>query len=125
NNAPVIVMLDEITLGKSLAIETSKAVQVREPGYTDRGNREVTGLVLHSLNAILGKDGFVQSCGTERVHVVDLKGAFPVAVCRRKLRDRGSATKIKCGTKEAAVDSIILEIFINANEILVAVAEIA
>ena len=52
--APVIVVLDEIALSET------EAVAYALTGNADSGNGEVASFVIFALNAILGKDRFVQ-----------------------------------------------------------------
>ena len=63
--APVIVVLDEITLGKPNAV-TGGLV------HSDSRNREVPGFTEESLNAVLCEGYFIERCGAERVFPIHL-----------------------------------------------------
>ena len=122
---PVIVVLDEIALGKALPIEAAEAVQIGKSRHPHRWDGEIASLMLHTFDPVLGEDGFVQCGGTECVRVIHLESTFPVLVGGRELRDRRRSAEAEICAEEAAVNSIVFEIFVDADEVLVAVAEIA
>ena len=68
--APVIVVLDEIPLGEADAITDGLSSDA------DVRNGEVTGLAEVSFDAVLSKDGFIESCRAECVGPVSLKSAL-------------------------------------------------
>src|SRR5215467_5910595 len=113
----MIVVLDKITLREAEAIADAA---------TDRNtwNAEVPGLIKPSLDAILGEDGFIQQRGAEAVCPIDLKSALPGVVCGGKLRNRCGPTVAEQSAEEAAVYAVVLQVFVNADEVLSAVAEI-
>src|SRR6266436_2462724 len=118
NIAPVIVVLNEIALGEPYTVSDAL------PGNADSGNGKITGLAKFALDAILRKDCFIQRRRTEIMRPIHLQRTLPVVICGRELWDdirRGIGLK---GTKETAVNAILAEIFIHANEILGAVDDV-
>src|SRR5215471_332615 len=112
NVAPVIVVLDEITLREANAVGNALS------GDGDTRNGEVASLAEFTLDAVLGKNRFVQSVRTEIVSPVDLYGALPIVVGGRELRnDIGGWVGLQ-GAEETAVDAIFLEILVNTNKVL-------
>src|SRR5579864_1101630 len=81
--------------------------------------------MLHTLDSVLGEDSFVQCGGAESVRVIHLESTFPVLVGGRELRDRRRSAETENSTEEAAINSVVLEIFVDADEVLVPVTEIA
>ena len=81
--------------------------------------------MLHAFDPILGEDSFIQCGGTECVRVIHLESTFPVLVGGRELRDRRRPAEAENRTEEAAINSVVLEIFVDADEVLIAIAEIA
>ncbi len=81
--------------------------------------------MLNALDTVLSEDGFIERRRAERVSVVHLEGTFGVAVGGRELGDDRRTTGVQSGPKKAAVNPVILEIFVNPNKILVAIPESA
>src|SRR5262249_32943586 len=123
--APVVVVLEEVSLRKALAIEPAEAIEVRQTRYSHRWNGKVAGLVLDPFNTVLREDDFVKRRRIERVGIVDLEGALPVLVRRGELRNGRWSTEVQGCAEKAAVNSIVLEVLVYTDEILVAIAEIA
>src|ERR1700745_3261190 len=73
--SPVVVMLDEVTLGETDA----KAYPYT--GYAYTGDCEVTCLVENSLHFHVTESGFVQGVGRKGVRLVNLQGIGNEAVC--------------------------------------------
>ena len=94
NVAPVIVVLDEIALGEADAVANALS------GDADSRNGEVAGLAEFSLDAILGKNHFVQSVRTEIVRPVHLQGALPVVVRGGELRNDIGAAGLDCRVRK-------------------------
>src|ERR1700722_8686176 len=110
--APVIVVLNEIALGEPYTVSDAL------PGNTNSRNGEVAGLAKFALDAILRKDCFIQRRRTEIMRPIHLQGTLPVVIRGGELWDdirRGIGLK---GTKETAVNAILAEIFVHANEVL-------
>src|SRR5215471_5860087 len=116
--APVIVVLDEITLREPDAVPDVL------PCDSDSGNREVAGFADFSFNSILGKNNFVQRRWTEGVCPVHLEGSLPIVVPGRELRNHIGATVVEQGAEKAPVDAVFRKVFVHAAKILGAVSEI-
>lgn len=123
--APVVVVLDEIALCKAQAIEPAETVEVGYPRGANLRNGEVAGLLLNALDAVLGENSLIQRGGAESVCIVHLEGTFCSVADRRKLRNRRRTASLKGGPEKTGINSVVLEILVNANEILIAVAEVA
>src|SRR5689334_15818552 len=102
--APVIVVLNEVALGKS------HSVAHRLPGYGNRGNGEIAGLTLKAFDPILRKDGFVEGVGAEDVLVVDLQCLLGIVIGGRELRYHSRPAVVEVGAKEAAIYAVVLKI---------------
>ena len=81
--------------------------------------------MLNALDTVLSEDGFIERCRTERVSVVHLEGALGVVVGGRELGDDRRTTGVQSGPEKTAVNPVILEIFVHANKVLVAIPESA
>src|SRR5882757_462400 len=117
NVAPVVIVLDEITLRETNAISHALSSDA------DARDTEVTGLALKSLDAILRKDGFIQSRWTEVVRPVHLKGALNGVLGARKLWDNVRRVLMGEGAEETSVDAVLREVLVHANEILITVSK--
>src|SRR5450755_567731 len=115
--APVIVVLDEISLREADAISDVLS------GNGDSGNGEVAGLAQEPLDAILREDRFIERGRTKVVGPVHLKSALGRMVRGRKLRNYVGAPVVQERSKETPVNAVMLKILVHAYEILVAVAE--
>src|SRR5262252_9295957 len=124
NVAPVIVVLDEVSLRKTLTIKPAEAIQVRQTRYSYGRDGKVAGLVLDALDTVLREDGLVQGSGIERVGIVHLEGTLPVLVRGGELGNGCGAAEIQGGAEKASVDSVVLKVLVYPNEILVAIAKI-
>src|SRR2546430_2629383 len=93
-------------------------------GYGNAGNAEISGLAKESLDAILRKNRFVQNRGSECVRPVGLKSALGSVTGSRKLRDHCGTAIVEYGTEEGTIDAVVLEVFVYADEVLIAVPEI-
>src|SRR5580700_1329062 len=118
NIAPVVVMLNEIPLREAYTVSNVL------PGNADSRDGKVAGLAKFALDAILRKDCFIQRRRTEIMRPIHLQGTLPVVIRGGELWDdirRGIGLK---GTKETAVNAILAEIFVHANEVLGAVDDV-
>ena len=101
NIAPVIVVLNEIALGEADAVAHALS------GNAHAWNGEVTRFPEKALDAILGKDGFVQGCRTEVMGPVQLKSALNSVLCRRELRDNVWIVLMGKSAEETAIDTVL------------------
>src|ERR1700686_3643090 len=116
--APVIVVLNEIALGKPYTVSDALS------GNADSRDGEVTSLAKFALNPILGKNCLIQRRRAEIMRPVHLQCTLPVVVRGGELWNnirRGIGLK---GPKETAVNAILAEIFVHANEVLGAVDDV-
>src|SRR5208283_997714 len=112
NVAPVIVVLDEITLSEADTVSDALS------GDRDSRNGEVASLAQFSLDAVLGKNHFVQSVRIEIVGPVKLQGALPIVVGGGELGNDVRGWVGLQSAEETAVDAIVLEILVDTNEVL-------
>src|SRR5580704_10447435 len=114
--APVVVVLNEIALSKPDPISNALS------GDGDTWDSEVAGLAEKALDAILSEDRFVECCRAEIVCPIHLKRTLHGVLCGRKLRDHVWIVLMGQCAEEASVNAVPREVFIDADEILIAVA---
>ena len=119
NVTPVVVVLDEIALGKA---DTEAG---RQSGDGDRGNRKVAGLADEPVALFDVLDHEVQRRGIKGVSPVHLEGAFHRVIRGRELRNNRRTAIMENRPVKTAVDAVVFEVLVDAREILVAVAEIS
>ena len=56
--------------------------------------------------------------------VVNLQCALRIVVGGRKLRNWRWPTEVQSCPEKTAIDAVVLEVFVNPNEVLIAIAEV-
>src|ERR1700722_7074425 len=116
--APVIVVLDEIALRKSNAVADVLA------GDVNCGDVKVAGFVVNTLDAAVSNGDFVQHGRAESVCPAALYGALPGVVGASECGDGCWSAVGVNGTEDAEINTIVVEIFVRATEVLGAVTEV-
>src|ERR1700722_547193 len=116
--APVIVVLNEIALGEPYTVSDAL------PGNTNSRNGEVASLAKFALDAILRKNCFVQCRRTEIMRPIHLQGTLPVVIRGGELRNNIRRRVGLQRPKETAVDAVLAEVFVHANEVLGAIDDV-
>ena len=119
NVTPVVVVLDEIALGKANPVPDGLSANA------DIRNREVPSFSQEALDTVPGKDYFIQRRGIKGVSPVHLEGAFHRVIRGRELRNNRRTAIMENRPVKTAVDAVVFEVLVDAREILVAVAEIS